>query len=56
MKKVITLIVLAVCAAGFNLNAQSTRLVLAEEFTQASCGPCASQNPTFNNLLNANCD
>ena len=54
MKKVITLIVLAVCAAGFNLNAQSTRLVLAEEFTQASCGPCASQNPTFNNLLNAN--
>lgn len=25
--------------------------VLVEEFTQASCGPCASQNPAFNALL-----
>jgi len=30
------------------------RLVLAEEFTNASCGPCASQNPAFNTLLDAN--
>ncbi len=30
------------------------RLVLAEEFTNASCGPCASQNPAFNSLLDAN--
>jgi hypothetical protein len=29
-------------------------MVLAEEFTQASCPPCASQNPTFNTLLNNN--
>jgi len=29
------------------------RKVLAEEFTQASCGPCASQNPAFNTLLDA---
>ena len=34
--------------------AQSQRLVLAEEFTQASCGPCAAQNPAFNTLLDAN--
>jgi hypothetical protein len=33
---------------------QATRLVLTEEFTQASCGPCASQNPAFNTLLAAN--
>ena len=36
------------------VNAQAPRLVLAEEFTQASCGPCASQNPAFNALLDAN--
>jgi Secretion system C-terminal sorting domain len=33
---------------------QAARLVLTEEFTQASCGPCASQNPAFNTLLSAN--
>lgn len=27
---------------------------LHEEFTQASCGPCASQNPAFNAVLAAN--
>jgi hypothetical protein len=36
------------------VNAQAPRLVLAEEFTQASCGPCALQNPDFNTLLDAN--
>jgi hypothetical protein len=25
-----------------------------EEFTNASCGPCASQNPAFDALLSAN--
>lgn len=30
------------------------RLVLFEHFTQASCGPCASQNPAFTALLAAN--
>ncbi len=40
--------------AGMAVNAQSQRFILAEEFTQASCGPCASQNPGFNALLNAN--
>lgn len=44
----------AFIAASAGLLAQSQRLVLIEEFTQASCGPCASQNPAFNTLLNAN--
>lgn len=43
----------AVLVAGA-LSAQSQRLVLVEEFTQASCPPCAAQNPAFNTLLNAN--
>ena len=34
--------------------AQSQRLVLFEDFTQASCPPCASTNPALNALLNAN--
>ncbi|MDQ3111843.1 MAG: Omp28-related outer membrane protein [Bacteroidota bacterium] len=52
MKKLYTTLALAslVAVAG----AQSQRLVLVEEFTQASCGPCASANPQFNTLLGAN--
>ncbi|MBI1315954.1 Omp28-related outer membrane protein [bacterium] len=38
---------------GADVVAQQ-RFVLAEEFTNASCGPCASQNPAFNALLDAN--
>lgn len=34
------------------LYSQSQRLVLLEEFTQASCGPCAQINPTIESLLN----
>jgi hypothetical protein len=30
------------------------RLVLSESFSQASCGPCASQNPAYNALMDAN--
>jgi hypothetical protein len=30
------------------------RLILAESFSQASCGPCAAANPAFEALLNAN--
>jgi hypothetical protein len=33
---------------------QSQRFVMFEEFTNASCGPCASQNPAFDALLSAN--
>ena len=38
------------------MYAQFDRMVLLEEFTQASCGPCASQNPGFNALLQENTD
>jgi hypothetical protein len=35
--------------------AQAPKFVLFEHFTQASCGPCAAQNPGFEtNILNAN--
>ncbi|MGL5892131.1 MAG: Omp28-related outer membrane protein [Bacteroidia bacterium] len=54
MNKKITLIA-AVAALGVSSAfAQVQRLVLVEEFTQASCPPCASQNPAFNALLNPN--
>jgi hypothetical protein len=32
----------------------STRLILFEEFTSENCPPCATYNPAFNELLNAN--
>ncbi len=40
-------------ACIFTASAQYQRRVLVEEFTQASCGPCAGQNPTFNLVLSA---
>ena len=52
MKK-ITLLVATFAITSIGM-AQSQRTVLQEEFTQASCGPCAAQNPAFNTLLNAN--
>ncbi len=36
--------------------AQHKRRVLIEEFTNASCGPCASQNPAFNAVVSANAE
>ena len=52
MKKTI-LFVLGISLLGTAL-AQSQRIVLVEEFTQASCGPCAAQNPGFNAVLSPN--
>ncbi|MEW6468244.1 MAG: T9SS type A sorting domain-containing protein [Bacteroidota bacterium] len=55
MKKT-TLTILA-SAAFILANAQCAKFVLLEEFTQASCGPCASQNPGFKtNILDPNPD
>lgn len=54
MKKIYSISALALTLLAGSANAQSQRFVLAEEFTQASCGPCASQNPAFNTLLNGN--
>ena len=52
MKKML----LSFFAAGTLLtaNAQVQRMVLIEEFTNASCPPCAAQNPAFNALLAQN--
>ena len=52
MKKLYT--ILALSSLVTIAVAQSQRLVLVEEFTQASCGPCGAANPQFNLLLNAN--
>jgi hypothetical protein len=52
MKKLYVAIA-ALLIAG-SVTAQSQRIVIAEEFTNASCPPCASQNPAFNALLDAN--
>jgi hypothetical protein len=44
------LLILAVVATMFvpaELLAQARRIVLFEHFTNASCGPCAGQNPAF---------
>lgn len=56
MRKIYVLLIIGLfvsCYFSFG-QTRSQRLVLAEEFTQASCGPCASANPTFNALLDAN--
>jgi hypothetical protein len=55
MKK-IYLLIFIIIGLSLACNAQSTRLVLIEEATNASCGPCASQNPAFDALLNQNRD
>lgn len=36
---------------SLSLHAQTPRVVLVEEGTNASCGPCAAQNPTFEAYL-----
>lgn len=48
------LLLLVVIAFAIQSQAQSQRFVLFEEFTNASCSPCASQNPAFDALLAAN--
>lgn len=55
MKKIILLTFVTIGLLQTNF-AQYQRMVLFEEFTQASCPPCASQNPAFNALLQDNED
>lgn len=51
MKKII----LSLFSVGLiSLGFAQQRLVLLEHFTQASCGPCASQNPALKAVLDAN--
>ncbi len=54
MKKLALLtLLITLSIAGFS---QSQRLVLLEHFTQASCGPCATYNPSIHTLLVNNPD
>ncbi len=54
MKKIFTSILsVFIVTAGFS---QSQRTVLIEEASNASCGPCAAQNPAFHALTEANTD
>jgi thiol-disulfide isomerase/thioredoxin len=52
MKK--TLLFIGITLISVLTFGQSQRLVVAEEFTSATCGPCASQNPAFDALLQQN--
>ena len=55
MKKLFTVIISLLFLVSIGLaQPTGTRQIMVEEFTQASCGPCASQNPAFNALINAN--
>jgi hypothetical protein len=53
MKKLL-LISLLLFAGVIFVQAQTQRMVLYEGYSNASCGPCASQNPTTNALIAAN--
>jgi hypothetical protein len=50
MKQFYSLIVLGLLTA-LNADAQAPRRVLVEEFTQASCPPCALYNPKFHGII-----
>lgn len=52
MKKLLLSFLLIMMAAF--IYAQSQRYVIFEEFTNASCGPCAAQNPGFQAIMSAN--
>ncbi len=47
--------VLLLCAGTQDASAQARKIVLFEHFTNASCAPCASQNPIFEeNIMDEN--
>jgi len=55
MKKTILLLFVLTLSFAFSFG-QADRRVLVEEATNASCGPCASQNPAFDAMLQQNAD
>lgn len=44
-------ILLAAMGLTYGAGAQCPKFVLMEQFTQASCGPCAAQNPGYKNTI-----
>ncbi|HRP02813.1 MAG TPA: choice-of-anchor D domain-containing protein [Candidatus Kapabacteria bacterium] len=58
MKRLTSVLMMLVVISLFSFSESfaAKRWVLIEEFTNASCGPCASQNPSFQNFLTSNLD
>ena len=56
MKKTTLIVTALVMLFSLKVNAQNERVLLFECFTNTSCGPCASQNPALDALINANAD
>ncbi len=52
MKRI--LLLTSFLVVGLAAQAQVQRTCLAEAFSNASCGPCASQNPAYNTLMAGN--
>jgi hypothetical protein len=55
MKKIFTFIMIGLLLPFFAWT-QVPRMLLSENFTSTTCGPCASQNPAYDALLAANQD
>lgn len=51
MRAAILIILALFMLQATETTAQVQKRVLVEHFTQASCPPCAAQNPAFNNML-----
>lgn len=56
MKRLFTALFLLTVMLQASLFAGSQRMVVMEEFTQTTCGPCAALNPAYNDWLKANID
>ncbi|MBO4567552.1 MAG: T9SS type A sorting domain-containing protein [Bacteroidales bacterium] len=56
MKKLLSVLTLSLIIGIGVSNAQNQRIVVLECFTSATCPPCASVNPTLDNLINNNQD
>ena len=56
MKKNLLIVASLLMLFSLKVSAQNERILLFECFTNASCGPCASQNPALDALINANAD
>ena len=56
MKKTTLIVTALVMLFSLKVSAQNERVLLFECFTNTSCGPCASQNPALDALINANAD
>ncbi|MFP4369089.1 MAG: Omp28-related outer membrane protein [Candidatus Kapaibacterium sp.] len=56
LRNTLAILFMALLFGGAALQAASPRMVLIEEATNASCAPCAGQNPTFKAFIENNRD